>query len=158
VIVDVIRDISNAAGSEGMVGGQALDLSLEGREVTAELIEEMHSLKTGALIGVSVTSGGRIGGANDDQLSSLREYAKALGLAFQIIDDVLDIEGGSETGKNRGGDVRKKKATYPGLIGIEKAKKAAAELTEKAVLALKDFDERAGPLRELALYLGRRKY
>lgn len=158
VIVDVIRDISSSAGSGGMAGGQALDLALEGREVTVETIEKMHSSKTGALIQASITSGGRIGGASEIQLSRLGDYAKALGLAFQIIDDVLDIEGGSETGKSSGKDARKKKATYPGLIGIEKSKKAAAELTWKAVFALKDFDDKANPLRELALYLGGRKY
>ncbi|HEX3035742.1 MAG TPA: farnesyl diphosphate synthase [Thermodesulfobacteriota bacterium] len=158
IITDVIRDVARAAGSGGMVSGQAHDLALEGREVTVELIEMMHSLKTGALIEASIISGGRIGGANEGQLSYLIEYSRALGLAFQIIDDVLDIEGGSETGKTRGADARKRKATYPGLIGLGKAKKVATQLTEKAVLALKDFDERAEPLRQLAFYLGRRRY
>lgn len=158
VVIEVVRDIAKAAGSEGMVSGQALDLALEGREVTVELIEMTHSLKTGALIEASIISGGRIGGANKDQLSRFREYARALGLAFQIIDDVLDVEGGSEIGKTQGTDARKKKATYPGLIGVGKAKEIATQLTEKAVLALKDFDARAEPLRQLALYLGRRKY
>jgi geranylgeranyl diphosphate synthase type II len=158
LIVEVIRDISKAAGSQGMVSGQALDLALEGKEVALELIEKMHSLKTGALIEASVITGARVGGASESQLSQLKPYARALGLSFQIIDDILDIEGGSETGKSRGADARRKKATYPGLIGIERAKIVAMELTEKAVLALEGFDERAEPLRELAFYLGERKY
>lgn len=158
VIVEIIQDISKAAGSQGMVGGQALDLALEGNEVTLEVIEKMDSLKTGALIEASVTSGGKIGGANGNQIYHLKRYAKAFGLAFQVTDDVLDIEGGTEMGKDRGADARKKKATYPGIIGVEKAKEVAIELGMKAVHFLKDFDERADPLRKLALYLGGRKY
>ncbi len=158
VVVEIIRDISRAAGSQGMVSGQALDLALEGKEVGVEHIEKVHSLKTGALIEASITSGARAGGANEDQLLQLKCYAKSLGLAFQIIDDVLDIEGGKEIGKNRGADARKNKATYPVLVGVERARNVALELTEKAVLAIKDFDDRADPLRDLAFYLGGRKY
>ena len=141
-----------------MVGGQALDLALEGKEVTLDVIEKMDSLKTGALIEASIISGGRIGGANENQIYHLRQYAKAIGLAFQVIDDVLDIEGGTEIGKNTGADARKKKATYPGIIGVERAKEVATELIKRAVLSLKDFGDRADPLRELALYIGGRKY
>lgn len=158
VIVEIIQDISMAAGSQGMVGGQAFDLALEGKEVTLDVIERMDSLKTGALIEVSITSGGRIGGASENEIYYLKRYARAFGLAFQITDDVLDIEGGVEVGKDRGADARKKKATYPGIIGVERAKEVAIELSKKAVLSLKDFDEKADPLRELALYLGGRKY
>jgi len=158
VVVEIIRDISKAAGSQGMVSGQALDLAIEGKEVSLEFIERVHSLKTGALIVASVTSGARVGGASEDQLLQLKCYAKYLGLAFQIIDDVLDIEGGAEIGKTIGADARKNKATYPLLVGVERARKVALELTEKAVLELRDFDERAEPLRELAFYLGGRKY
>jgi geranylgeranyl diphosphate synthase type II len=103
-------------------------------------------------------SGGRVGGAGDDQLMQLMCYGRCLGLAFQIIDDVLDIEGGAEIGKNRGADVRKRKATYPSLVGVEKARRVALELTQKAVSSLKDFDERAEPLKELAFYLGGRRH
>lgn len=158
VIVEIIQNISMAAGSQGMVGGQAFDLALEGKEVTLDVIERMDSLKTGALIEVSITSGGRIGGASENEIYYLKRYARAFGLAFQITDDVLDIEGGVEVGKDRGADARKKKATYPGIIGVKRAKEVAIELSKKAVLSLKDFDEKADPLRELALYLGGRKY
>ncbi len=158
VVVEIIGDISKAAGSQGMVGGQAFDLALEGKEVSVEFIEKVHSLKTGALIEASVASGARVGGASEDQLSQLEWYAKYLGLAFQIIDDVLDIEGGTEIGKSRGADARRNKATYPALVGVERARNVALELTEKAVLAIKDFDDSADPLRDLAFYLGGRKY
>ncbi len=158
VVVEIIRDVSRAAGSQGMVGGQALDLAIEGKDVGVEFIEKVHSLKTGALIEASVMSGGRVGGAGDDQLMQLMCYGRCLGLAFQIIDDVLDIEGGVEIGKNRGADARKRKATYPSLLGVEKARRVALEFTQKAVSSLKDFDERAEPLKELAFYLGGRRH
>lgn len=159
LVLEVIRDISKAAGSQGMVMGQALDLALEGKEeVPHEIVEKMHSLKTGALIEASVVSGARIGGANDGQLFQLHKYARFLGLSFQIIDDVLDIEGGSEIGKTRGADARRKKATYPTQVGIKEAKETAQKLTEEAIFAVKDFDENAEPLRHLAYHLGARKY
>jgi geranylgeranyl diphosphate synthase type II len=158
LVVDVIREISRAAGSKGMVRGQALDLALEGKEVSIETVERMHYLKTGALIEASVVSGGKVGGATEDQILQLRSYSRNLGIAFQIIDDVLDIEGGEDIGKSRGSDIRRKKATYPGIVGIKKAKDKALELTLKAVSCLKDFDEKAEPLREIAFYLGGRRY
>lgn len=159
LIVDVIKDISKAAGSKGMVRGQAIDLYLEGSEdVSLESTEEVHSLKTGALIEASVMTGVKIGGGNDKDLSKLKSYSRALGLAFQIIDDVLDVEGGGEIGKSRGVDAKNKKVTYPGLIGVKRAKEIAWKLTEDAVLAIKDFGDNALPLREIALYLGGRKY
>ncbi|GBD38616.1 Farnesyl diphosphate synthase [bacterium HR37] len=158
LVVDVIREISKAAGSKGMVRGQALDLALEGKEVSIETVERMHYLKTGALIEASVVSGGKVGGATEDQILQLRSYSRNLGIAFQIIDDVLDIEGGEDIGKSRGSDIRRKKATYPGIVGIKKAKDKALELTLKAVSCLRDFDEKAEPLREIAFYLGGRRY
>jgi geranylgeranyl diphosphate synthase, type II len=159
LLVNVIKDIAKASGSHGMVGGQAIDLSLEGsKEVTIDISERVHSLKTGALIEVSVITGAKIGGANSKQLDQFKSYSKALGLAFQIMDDVLDIEGGGEIGKSRGGDARKKKATYPSLIGVEHAKQMAEKLTRDAVNALETFGSEAVPLREIASYLGGRTY
>jgi len=159
LLLTVIKDIAKASGSHGMVRGQAIDLSLEdSKGVTLGMSERVHSLKTGALIEVSVIAGAKIGGANPDQLSQLTSYSKALGLAFQIVDDVLDIEGGGEIGKSRGGDARKKKATYPSLIGVENAKKMAARLTNEAINALENFGSEAVPLREIANYLGGRAY
>jgi geranylgeranyl diphosphate synthase type II len=159
ILVNVIKDIAKASGSHGMVGGQAIDLSLEGsKEVTIEMSERVHSLKTGALIEVSVMTGAKIAGASRKELYHLNSYSKALGLAFQIMDDVLDIEGGGEIGKNRGGDARRKKATYPSLIGVENAKRMAEQLTKDAVDALETFGREVAPLREIAKYLGGRTY
>jgi geranylgeranyl diphosphate synthase type II len=159
LLVNVIGDIAKASGSHGMVVGQAIDLSLEGsKTVSLEMSERVHSLKTGALIEVSVITGAKIGGANSKQLYQLKSYSKALGLAYQVMDDVLDIEGGGEIGKSRGGDVRKEKVTYPSLIGVEKAKRVAERLTKDAVNALETLGSEAVALREIANYLGGRKY
>lgn len=159
VLVDVIADISKAAGSNGMIKGQAFDLALEGvKEVTLEQVETMHSLKTGALIEVAVTTGAKVGGASDKELKKLATYAKSLGLAFQIVDDILDIEGGKVIGKEVGADARNKKTTYPELVGLKNSKKKAEDLTKKALKSLKDFDKKADPLREIALYLVDRNF
>ncbi len=159
VLTDIIGDISQAAGSKGMIKGQSIDLALEGiKDVSVAQVEKMHSLKTGALIEVAVTAGAKIGGANEKQLKKLSAYAKALGLAFQIVDDVLDIEGGKSIGKEVGADARNKKTTYPKLVGLKRSKRKALELTKKALKALKDFDDKATPLREIALYLVDRNF
>lgn len=159
ILTEVIGDISHAAGSKGMIKGQSIDLALEGtKDVSVGQVEKMHSLKTGALIEVSVTVGAKIGGANDKQIKKLITYAKALGLAFQIVDDILDIEGGKGIGKEVGADARNKKTTYPELVGLKRSKRKAQELTKKAFKALKDFDDKATPLREIALYLADRNF
>lgn len=166
ILTEIIGDISHATGSKGMIKGQSIDLTLEGtklalegtKDVSVGQVEKMHSLKTGALIEVSVTVGAKIGGANDKQIKKLVTYAKALGLAFQIVDDILDIEGGKSTGKEVGADARNKKTTYPELVGLKRSKRKAQELTKKAFKALKGFDDKATPLREIALYLADRNF
>lgn len=159
ILTEIVGDVSHAAGSKGMIKGQSIDLTLEGtKDVSVGQVEKMHSLKTGALIEVSVTVGAKIGGANDKQIKKLVTYAKALGLAFQIVDDILDIEGGKSTGKEVGADARNKKTTYPELVGLKRSKRKAQELTKKAFKALKDFDDKATPLREIALYLADRNF
>ena len=159
ILTEIVADISQAAGSNGMIRGQAIDLALEGiNDVSVDQVERMHSLKTGIMIEVSVTTGAKIGGANDKQIKKLRIFAKALGLAFQIVDDVLDIEGGEGIGKEVGADARNKKTTYPELVGLKKSKRKAEELTKKALKSLKDFDDKATPLREIALYLADRNF
>jgi len=166
ILTEVVGDISHAAGSKGMIKGQSIDLALEGttlalertKDISVGQVEKMHSLKTGALIEVSVTVGAKIGGANDKQIKKLITYAKALGLAFQIVDDILDIEGGKGIGKEVGADARNKKTTYPELVGLKRSKRKAQELTKKAFKALKDFDDKATPLREIALYLADRNF
>ncbi|MFI5322999.1 MAG: polyprenyl synthetase family protein [Thermodesulfobacteriota bacterium] len=159
VICDVVGDIALAAGSRGMIEGQAIDLALAGtKDVTLPQVERMHALKTGAMIRVSVTTGARVGGADKTQLEKLTSYAEAIGLAFQIIDDILDIEGVGDLGKERGNDARHGKSTYPGLAGIEESKRKASELTRSAVRELEDFGGKAEPLRQIALYLGCRNH
>lgn len=157
VLTEVVGDISKAAGSNGMIRGQAIDLALEGiQDVSVDQVEIMHLLKTGALIETAVCTGAKIGGATDKEIKKLSTYARSLGLAFQILDDVLDIEGGSAIGKDTGADARNKKTTYPELVGLKKSKKKAEDLTKKALKSIKDFDSKATPLREIAIYLADR--
>jgi len=163
LLCEAVRDISHAAGSKGMIKGQAIDLDIEvagedNGEVTLSGIERMHSLKTGALIEVSVTAGAKIGGADESQIERLALYGQSIGLAFQIIDDVLDVEGGGDIGKETGVDARNEKSTYAGIAGIDESKKRASELTSTAVAALDIFDEKAEALRAIALYMGGRNY
>ncbi len=159
LVCEVMRDIAGAAGSRGMIEGQALDLELGGTDrVTIEDVERMHALKTGAMIRVAVTTGAKIGGADKNQLEKLTSYAEAIGLAFQIIDDVLDIEGEGDLGKQRGTDARHEKSTYPEIAGIAESRRKASELTRSAISELKDFDHKAEALRAIALYLGCRNY
>ncbi len=159
VLCGVVSDIARAAGSHGMIEGQAIDLALAGtKDATITDVERMHALKTGAMIRVSVMAGARIGGADENQLEKLASYADAVGLAFQIIDDVLDVEGEGDIGKERGNDERRGKSTYPGLAGLEESKRIASELTHRAVGMLDGFDHRAEALRQIALYLGSRNH
>ncbi len=159
ILTEIVSDISSAAGSGGMIRGQAIDLALEGvNDVSVDQVEKMHSLKTGAMIEVAISVGAKIGGANDKQLKKLSVFAKALGLSFQIVDDVLDIEGGSDMGKEVGADARNRKTTYPELVGLKKSKRKAEVLTKKALKSIKDFNDKATPLREIALYLTDRKF
>ncbi len=141
-----------------MIGGQALDLDLEGKEeISIYKVEQMHSLKTGELISCSVTTGARIGGADTEQLNSFIRFGKYLGLAYQITDDLLDIEGGDDLGKDRGSDVKKKKVTYPSVAGVEKAREKVDQLTKTALGELDCFGSSAIPLKSITQYLCERK-
>jgi geranylgeranyl diphosphate synthase, type II len=151
VVVDAIADLADAAGSSGMVGGQAIDLLAEGQPLTQRELEQLHGKKTGALFIASVCGGARLGGAEPAQLSSLQSYASALGLAFQVTDDLLDVEQTTERlGKRAQKDQKRGKATYPSIIGIERSRALALDLARRARDALQDFDHRAEPLRMLA--------
>ena len=107
---------------------------------------------------MSVEVGALLGGGTEEQVQSLRQYGECIGLSFQIADDILDIEGGEEIGKDVGSDLEKNKATYPSILGMEKSKQWAQELTEKALTSLRQFGENAEPLRQLALYIVDRKH
>lgn len=157
-LLETIAELAEAAGSAGMVGGQVIDLLGEGRTLGLAELEVMHRRKTGALFVAAVCGGARLGGAAAAQLAALREYAAALGLAFQVIDDLLDVEASAEIiGKRTNKDEARGKATYPALMGSEPARAFARELIERAEGALAEFDERADALRTLAAYAVERK-
>ncbi len=152
--LEVIRTIARAAGCSGMIEGQARDLEFEGRQIDIDALEEMHRLKTGAMIRAAVVSGALIGGADNRRLECLDTYSYNIGLAFQVVDDILNVVGDPAVlGKAVGTDSRRNKNTYPALLGLEGARQKASELVEAALIALRTFGERAEPLRALALYI-----
>ncbi|MCE5193900.1 MAG: polyprenyl synthetase family protein [Nitrospiraceae bacterium] len=157
-LLKVIEEISKASGVLGMVGGQAQDLLSENSEPDEETLLFMHNRKTAALIIASVRTGGILAGCKDDMLKKLSEYAENIGLAFQVVDDILDVEGETEVlGKPKGSDEKKQKMTYPKLYGLERSKQKAKELINNAIDALSAFDKKAEPLRAVAKYLLERK-
>ena len=150
----VVREISEAAGANGMVGGQALDLASEGKRIDMDTLRRMHMAKTGALFRASVRSGAILGGADEAQLAALTKYAEAFGLAFQITDDILDVTGDAAAiGKPVGSDERNHKSTYVTLTSLEEAKRLAREAADRAHEALAPLGEKAAFLDELAEYL-----
>ena len=152
-LIDTVAELAEAAGSAGMVGGQVIDLLGEGRELKLGELEYLHGKKTGALFVAAVCGGARLGGANETSIAALREYARKLGLAFQVADDLLDVEASAERiGKRTQKDEARGKATYPALIGVERSRALARDLVAGAYHALAGFDDRAKPLRALANY------
>jgi geranylgeranyl diphosphate synthase, type II len=158
-LLPVVHEIARCAGSRGMVGGQVVDMESEGKDdIDLATVQYIHTHKTGALIKASVKAGAILGGADGAKLDAITRYGETIGLAFQIADDILDIEGTTEEiGKDAGSDEARGKATYPAVVGIAEAKKRAAELVEMALDALSVFDEKADPLREIARYIVYRK-
>jgi len=153
-LLEVVRDIAEATGPRGMVGGQILDLEGEGKKLDLEGLEKIHRHKTGALIAVSVTSGAKLSGGTADQVVALGRYGRAIGLTFQIADDILAVEGDEkEMGKRVGNDAARAKSTYPALLGLEASKQKAGQVTDEAIQALSSFGPSADPLRELAHYI-----
>ncbi len=154
LVTKAIYIFSKAAGVSGMVGGQTADVLFEGKPVDAETLAYIHSHKTGALIRASVEMGAILGRGDQNQIERLSSFGTALGLAFQVIDDLLDVVGDEEKlGKPVGSDIKNQKATYPALFGIEETRKRANELKEQALLALSAFGEEAEPLRAIARYV-----
>ena len=157
-LLATVAELAEAAGSAGMVAGQAIDLLGEGHLMTIEELEYLHCRKTGALFIAAVRGGARLGGAGEIQLEALEAYARALGLAFQVIDDILDLEASTEQmGKRTGKDAAHGKNTYPGLIGLDKSWQLARDLERRAHHALDGFDHRAEPLRALASFAVERR-
>ena len=158
VVLRVISEVARGAGTAGMVGGQALDLVSEGREVDLPTLEFLHTHKTGALIRTAAVVGGLVGGGDELALRHLALYGERLGLAFQIADDVLDVEGSAELiGKPVGSDEGLRKATYPALFGIAESKKRAAELMAAAIDCLEPFGEKGEALEALARFVVERQ-
>jgi geranylgeranyl diphosphate synthase, type II len=157
--VHIIGLIANAIGTvDGMIGGQVLDIESEHQKPTPELVEAIHRAKTGALIRVSVVTGGVYAGATPDDVARLDTFGRKAGLAFQIVDDVLDMTVDSaQLGKTAGKDLATEKATWPAVYGIEQSQRDAAALIEEAFAALAPYGARAGGLKAVARYLVDRK-
>ncbi len=156
--LSMIETLAIASGSRGMAGGQAIDLASVGISLTIAELENMHIHKTGALIRASAELGAlSVNNVDQDSLARISQYAKCIGLAFQIKDDILDIESDTETlGKPQGSDIAMNKPTYPNLLGMDGAKKAADDLYNEALACLDVFDEQADMLRAIADYIVKR--
>lgn len=147
----LVERLAAGSGAAGMVGGQVLDLAAEGREVSAEELEEIHARKTAALIETAVSFAAVLAGADEAREGALRAYGRALGMAFQVTDDILDATGDEKKmGKKTGQDAAARKATYPALHGVEESRRIARACIDAALGALSGFDDRALPLREIA--------
>jgi geranylgeranyl diphosphate synthase type II len=157
--VNIIEEIARGTGTvDGMIGGQVVDLEAEHATPNPQMLEYIHRAKTAALITASLVSGGVYGGAKDREVASLRAFGQSVGLAFQIVDDVLDVTQSSEQlGKTAGKDTASEKATYPALFGIEESVRKADDLVSTAFEELNSFGERAETLKELARFLVERK-
>jgi len=157
-ILRVVDIIAEAAGARGMIGGQTVDLESENREVDMDTVVYMHRCKTGALITASLEAGAVLVGGSEDRVAALTRYGHHLGLAFQITDDLLDVEGDARLmGKTPGSDVAKNKKTYPALLGIEASRESAKRHVKEALETLSGFDALAEPLRAVAKHLLVRK-
>ena len=153
-VIHAIREVACAAGAAGMVGGQVADLESEHKKPTRTRVEYIHTRKTAALLRASVRVGAYIGRANTKQFACLDGYGTAIGLAFQVADDILDIEGGTEkTGKTAGRDAQLEKVTYPAAIGLNKSKQVARELLDEACEAIAPLGRPAEPLHQIACFI-----
>jgi len=157
--LEIIHCLAQAIGPQGMVGGQALDMAAEDQAISFAELQTIHRCKTGALITASVQIGAIIGRASQSQMGALTTYGNAIGLAFQIVDDLLDVEGTSaQLGKSSGADAKHQKATYPAFFGVEQTRAKAQEAVQEAIDALTIFGPTADPLRELARYIFTRSH
>ncbi len=156
-LIKVVGELSLVAGAPGLVGGQVVDLESEGKKVDLETLEFIHLHKTGALLSACVICGALIGGAEEKLINALKTYAKGIGLAFQIIDDILDVTASSEVlGKTAGKDLLADKTTYPKLLGLDESRRRAKELVRISKEALEPWEESSEPLRALADYITNR--
>lgn len=157
-VLVAVEEMAQAAGSTGMIGGQVVDMESEEKQIPPEIMEYIHTHKTGALFRASVRCGAILAGASEAQMTALTLYAEKLGLGFQIVDDILDIVGDEvKLGKRVGSDVANNKATYPTLYGLETSKIMAQTAIDDAVAALAEFGQSAELLRQIAFYMTRRE-
>jgi geranylgeranyl diphosphate synthase type II len=153
--VAILTEVATAAGTvNGMVGGQVADIEAEGKRVEPRMLEYIHRSKTAALIRAAVAAGGLCAGAVPEDVARLRRFGETIGWAFQVTDDILDVEESSAAlGKTAGKDVAQQKATYPSVFGLERSHEIAKELATKAIAELAPYEERASRLREIGEYL-----
>jgi len=152
-VIRVIREVAEAAGSQGMIGGQVMDLEAEGRRIDYETLRTLHSLKTGRLFRASLRAGAILAGMDESGLEALSNYAEHFGLAFQISDDILDVQGDEKLiGKPVGSDEKNHKTTYPSLFGMDKAQQLLRESAQGCLKALEHFGPEADFLRNLAIF------
>lgn len=155
--IRALEILSRAAGVSGMIGGQVMDLESEGESYTYRTLNRIHARKTGALISAAVQIGGIVGGAGPAQIQMLKRYGDGIGLAFQVIDDILDLEGNPDRlGKSTGKDVRARKATYPALLGMATSRRHAERAVARACAALAPLGRRGATLIDIARYVVRR--
>ncbi|WHH59636.1 polyprenyl synthetase family protein [Petroclostridium sp. X23] len=153
-VIRVLSVIANAGGTEGMIGGQVVDMEAENKKIEEEHLSYMHLHKTGALIIASAKAGAIIGNATKEQMDAITTYSKNIGLAFQVKDDILDVEGDQDKlGKPIGSDINNNKSTFVSLLGLERSKEKVKEMTDEAIKSLNIFGERGWFLKDLALYL-----
>ncbi|HEY9618026.1 MAG TPA: farnesyl diphosphate synthase [Microcoleaceae cyanobacterium] len=159
-VLRVVAMLGRAVGAAGLVGGQVVDLECEGKpDVSLDTLNFIHNHKTAALLEASVVSGGLLAGASETELQQLSRYAQNIGLAFQIIDDILDITATQEElGKTAGKDLQAQKATYPSIWGLDESRRQAQKLVDEAKAELTSFGDRAIPLQALAEFITARKH
>ena len=160
IVIELVAMLSRLGGCGGMVVGQAIDLAATGSVLELDALKVMHAHKTGALIEASVLMGAMATGqASREQLNALREFARAIGLAFQIQDDILDVESSTEQlGKQQGSDATNLKSTYTSILGLEQARSEAAKLFDQSMQTLESFGEKADPLRAIAAFIVKRNH
>lgn len=157
--LEAMQEIAVAAGIHGMIAGQVVDLESENKNVPLETVDFIHTHKTGAMITAALTAGAIIGGAAAADLDKIRHYGRNIGMAFQIIDDILDITGDQEKlGKDIGSDVEKQKSTYPSILGLEKSRSIAQELLRESKEILADYGDKGAFLKALSDFLANREF
>jgi geranylgeranyl diphosphate synthase type II len=151
---EMLFELARASGSLWLIAGQVMDLEAEGQPLNVEQLRAIHERKTAALLGASVRLGAMAGGATKEQMTAITTFGRSIGLAFQIIDDILDVTATKEEmGKSVRADAKHDKATYPKILGLEKSRQEAKRLTDEALAALKIFDAKAEPLQQIATYM-----